>query len=71
MRSTCSGMCLTASDIGFWGHEVAYPHPLCPEHGSPDHPYREVRIHDLHTGPMGVCECGEYRDLHDLRMKEA
>lgn len=34
----CSGECLTAADIGIaeWGGMIAYPHPMCPEHGSPE-----------------------------------
>ena len=32
------GICLTASDIGLPGNDVAYPHPTCPVHGDePDH----------------------------------
>lgn len=67
-RGTCFGICVTAADIGVGSSaQVAYPHPLCPEHGdTPDHQYREARTHELHGGPMGVCECGAYRDDHVL-----
>ena len=60
------GMCAYPSDIGVpGGSEPAYVNPTCPEHGDdPNHEYREVRVHHLHEGPMGVCQCGAYRDEH-------
>lgn len=60
------GMCVYPSDIGVPGRdEPAYVNPTCPEHGDePSHEYQEVRVHQLHDGPMGVCECGAYRDDH-------
>lgn len=62
----CNGMCLTGADIGVGSADsVAYPHPTCPEHGDkPDHPYEEKTVHELHTGFMGVCVCGAYKDEH-------
>ena len=61
------GMCVYPSDIGVPGpDEPAYVNPTCPEHGDePDHEYQEVRVHELHGGPMGVCHCGAYRDDHN------
>lgn len=67
------GVCVFPSDIGFPGYDYkgpAYINPTCPEHAdSPGHEYREVRVHVLHEGPMGVCECGEYRDRHHVAQK--
>lgn len=53
MTDNCNGRCVTAADIGVGTFlQIAYPHPMCPEHGDdPMHDYREVRIHELHTGP--------------------
>lgn len=67
MPGTCCGICVTAADVGVGSSAgVAYPHPLCPEHGAAlDHSYREASVHELHAGPMGVCECGAYRDEHE------
>lgn len=65
---TFCGICVYGSDIGIPGCDSqgpAYVHPNCPIHAeNPDHPYNEVRIHELHEGPMGVCACGAYRDEH-------
>lgn len=37
LLTDCSGMCLTASELGVWvpGNPIAQAHPLCPEHGDP------------------------------------
>ncbi|MDV9194470.1 hypothetical protein [Streptomyces sp. Wh19] len=55
----CCGLCLYPSDIGLSGHDntgPAYINPMCPDHAeSPDDPYEEVRVHELHEGSMGVC----------------
>jgi len=63
---TFCGICIYGSDIGIPGSDSqgpAYVNPTCPIHSQkPDHPYSEVRVHELHEGPMGVCVCGAYRD---------
>lgn len=60
------GVCLYPADLGVpGGSEPAYVNPICPDHGEdPDHEYQEVRVHQLHEGPLGVCRCGAYRDEH-------
>ncbi|XKH58538.1 hypothetical protein LG293_15915 (plasmid) [Citricoccus nitrophenolicus] len=70
-QGMCSGICVTAADIGVGSSaHVVYPHPMCPQHGDSEHPYREARTHELHTGQMGVCECGVHRDDHVLFITE-
>lgn len=58
----CNGICLTASDIGLPGNDVAYPHPTCPVHGGePDHPF-EHESTDGHG--HDICKCGGVRESH-------
>lgn len=62
MSHLCNGICLTASDIGLPGNDVAYPHPTCPEHGDqPDHPF-EHEATDGHGHE--ICKCGGVRESH-------
>lgn len=62
MTGYCNGICLTASDIGLPGNQVAYPHPTCPEHGlDPDHPF-EHESTDGHGHEL--CRCGGVRETH-------
>jgi hypothetical protein len=64
--SECNGLCVIASDVGIpgYGDQIAYSHPMCPEHGHP-HKFRwSGRRHDTHDGTLRVCECGAYEDEH-------
>lgn len=63
----CNGICLTASDIGLPGNDVAYPHPACPEHGEP-HPF-ELQGAD-HLGRL-TCSCGGYQTDHPDQLNSA
>lgn len=63
----CSGVCVTAADLGVIVSDpdaVAYPHPMCPEHGDP-HPFVwNGKFHDTHDGVLRLCGCGAYEDEH-------
>lgn len=62
----CNGLCVHASDVGVCAHSdgVAYPHPMCPEHGDP-HEFRwSGKVHNTHGGVLRWCECGAYEDEH-------
>jgi hypothetical protein len=62
--SNCNGICLTGSDIGVPSSEVAYPHPMCPEHGEPHQFKWNGKFHDTHDGLLRLCDCGAYEDGH-------
>lgn len=66
MMKYCNGRCLSAADIGVGSYDqIAYPHPTCEVHAEkPLHDYIEQSVHELHQVPMGVCECGAYKDEH-------
>lgn len=68
----CNGMCVTGADIGVGTYEqIAYPHPLCEAHAvTPCHEYTQKSVQELHNGPMGVCECGAYKDEHEKNLEE-
>lgn len=58
----CNGICLTASDIGLPGNDVAYAHPTCPVHGGdPDHPFEHAET-DGHGHQL--CRCGAVKEAH-------
>lgn len=63
--SSCNRLCVTAAAIGVGtADQVAYAHPICPEHGEP-HEFRwNGATHDTHDGLLRWCECGAYEDEH-------
>jgi len=58
----CNGMCLTASDIGLFGSDVAYAHPFCEVHGEGCSGFEYSRT-DGAGRPM-CRKCGVYREDH-------
>ncbi|BBY54167.1 hypothetical protein MKOR_14180 [Mycolicibacillus koreensis] len=61
----CNGLCVSAADVGVGPPTaIAYPHPSCPEHGSP-HPFDwSGKVHETHDGTLRLCTCGAYEDEH-------
>jgi hypothetical protein len=63
--SACTGLCVTAADIGVGpASQVAYGHPMCPEHGEPHDFKWSGKFHDTHDGLLRLCECSAYEDEH-------
>lgn len=61
----CNGLCVTAADIGVGPvSAVAYPHPMCSEHGEPHDFEWSGKTHNTHDGPQRWCKCGAYEDEH-------
>lgn len=63
--SECNGLCVTAADIGVGRHDqIAYSHPMCPQHGE-IHPFEwSGKTHDTHDGLLKICVCSAYEDEH-------
>lgn len=64
----CNGMCLTASDIGLHGNDVAYPHPLCSEHGGGCEGFD---FHSWDAFGRAMCNCRAYQTDHTEQLTEA
>lgn len=58
----CNGICLTASDIGLFGSEIAYAHPFCEVHGDGCPGYADGQTDD--AGRPMCATCGAYADEH-------
>lgn len=63
--SECNGLCVTAADIGVGNYDqIAYPHPMCPQHGDVHQFEWSGKTHDTHDGLLKLCVCGAYEDEH-------
>lgn len=63
--SECNGLCVTAADIGVGRHDqIAYPHPMCPQHGDVHQFEWSGKTHDTHDGLLKICVCSAYEDEH-------
>ena len=63
--SACNGLCVTGADVGVGGYDqIAYPHPMCLEHGEPHEFEWSRKTHQTHDGPQRWCVCGAYEDEH-------
>lgn len=59
--SECNGLCVTAADIGVGNYDqIAYPHPMCPQHGDVHQFEWSGKTHDTHDGLLKLCVCGAY-----------
>ena len=63
--SECNGLCVTAADIGVGNYDqIAYPHPMCPQHGDVHQFEWSGKTHDTHDGLLKLCVCEAYEHEH-------